>query len=105
MSKPWSRTILSLLAALVLLAALPALAAPAPPAVITGSAPTAACHADIASPFTTAVPAAAVPAAPEWLVGRTKFHGFCRCGCSTIPNCNTNADCGGGVCSSTISCC
>ena len=34
-----------------------------------------------------------------------RFHGFCRCGCSTIPDCNTSADCGGGVCSTAISCC
>ena len=34
-----------------------------------------------------------------------QFHGFCRCGCSTIPDCNTSADCGGGVCSKAISCC
>ena len=34
-----------------------------------------------------------------------RFHGYCRCGCSSVPNCNTSADCGGGACSATISCC
>ena len=34
-----------------------------------------------------------------------RFHGYCRCGCSTVPNCDTSADCGGGACSAAISCC
>lgn len=34
-----------------------------------------------------------------------KFRGFCQCSCSSIPNCNTSADCGGGTCSAFISCC
>lgn len=33
------------------------------------------------------------------------FHGFCRCSCSSIPNCNTSADCGGAPCTHSISCC
>lgn len=38
-------------------------------------------------------PARALPAgqAPSWGGGR--FHGFCPCGCSGIPDCNTSADC------------
>jgi hypothetical protein len=35
----------------------------------------------------------------------SKFRGFCQCSCSSIPNCNTSADCGGGTCSAFISCC
>jgi hypothetical protein len=34
-----------------------------------------------------------------------KFRGFCVCSCSSIPNCNTSADCGGSACTRTISCC
>lgn len=33
------------------------------------------------------------------------LRGFCRCGCSFTPDCNTSADCGGGVCSKAPSCC
>ena len=33
------------------------------------------------------------------------FRGYCRCGCSFIPDCNTSADCGGGICSKAPSCC
>src|SRR5215469_15281249 len=36
---------------------------------------------------------------------KTGFHGFCACSCSSIPNCNTSADCGGSACTRTISCC
>jgi hypothetical protein len=33
------------------------------------------------------------------------FRGYCRCGCSFTPDCNTSADCGGGICSKAPSCC
>lgn len=33
------------------------------------------------------------------------FHGYCRCSCSRIRNCNTSADCGGGACIGGITCC
>lgn len=33
------------------------------------------------------------------------YHGYCRCSCSRVPDCNTNADCGGARCLSGISCC
>lgn len=33
------------------------------------------------------------------------FHGYCKCSCSAVPNCNTSADCGGGACTNTKSCC
>jgi len=33
------------------------------------------------------------------------LRGFCRCGCSFVPDCNTSADCGGGFCSKAPSCC
>jgi hypothetical protein len=33
------------------------------------------------------------------------FHGHCKCSCSSIPDCNTSADCGGAPCLAAISCC
>src|SRR3954471_4788811 len=107
------RTLLSILA-LALFAALPAVAGEAPSGQATVTAPTAAlaappCQLDLASPFAGLAPAA--PAEPEWMtlsgVSSRKFHGFCRCGCSSRPDCNTDADCGGGIgsCSQFISCC
>ena len=57
----------------------------------------------IVAPLT---PAKALPAgqAPAWGGGR--FHGFCPCGCSGIPDCNTSADCfGGAQCMTAPSCC
>jgi hypothetical protein len=107
MSKLFTRTILFAGIAAVLLAALPAAAAPAPQAQ-----PAAACKLDVPAPFASPAPAVAAPALPEWLAGggisstlNHKFHGFCPCGCSSVPNCDTNADCGGGTCSQFISCC
>jgi len=108
------KTLLSILA-LALFAALPALAAPAPqPALAAPTAVTAnpGCQPALANPFAALAPeSSATPAAPAWMdissaISR-KFHGFCRCGCSTRPDCNTDADCGGGVgsCSQFISCC
>lgn len=35
-----------------------------------------------------------------------EFTGFCHCGCGAEPDCNTDADCGGGsTCDEFISCC
>jgi hypothetical protein len=39
---------------------------------------------------------------PEFLA---KFHGYCRCSCSLIKNCNTSADCGGSLCLGGVTCC
>ena len=33
------------------------------------------------------------------------FRGYCRCTCSSIPNCSTNADCGGSLCLKGPTCC
>jgi hypothetical protein len=33
------------------------------------------------------------------------YRGFCRCSCTLVPHCNTDADCGGGICSRAITCC
>jgi hypothetical protein len=110
------KTLLSILA-LALFAALPAVAGQAPSAQPAVAAPTAAlatpaCEINLASPFAGLAPAApTAPAEPEWMAlggaSSRKFHGFCRCGCSSNPDCNTDADCGGGVgsCSQFISCC
>jgi len=110
------KTLLSILA-LALFAALPALAAPAPAAQPALAAPTAvtanpACQPAVASPFAALAPAASTtPAEPAWMAfgdaSAHKIRGFCRCGCSTTPDCRTDADCGGAVgsCSQFISCC
>lgn len=117
MSKPLCQTILFPAIAAALLAALPAVAAPAsqaqPAQVAAVAAPASpSCTFDVASPFALTAPqAAATPTLPEWLsVGGQswghRFHGFCPCGCSNVPDCNTSADCfGGAPCRPTISCC
>jgi len=46
--------------------------------------------------------ALAVPE-PDFLAAG--FHGYCRCSCSFIKNCNTSADCGGGACIGGVTCC
>jgi hypothetical protein len=33
------------------------------------------------------------------------FRGHCWCSCSSIPDCNTSADCGGNPCLAGITCC
>jgi hypothetical protein len=33
------------------------------------------------------------------------FHGFCKCSCTFVPDCNTSADCGGSPCLAAITCC
>jgi hypothetical protein len=100
-----------LILAVALLCALPAFAAetqapaqPAPPAAPL-AAP--ACLAPALTGLLT--PAQPVESAdiPAWLdLGSEKrFHGYCHCGCSTIPDCNNDADCGGASCGRGISCC
>jgi len=45
-------------------------------------------------------------ASPLDVSSARKFHGFCPCGCSFIPDCNTSADCfGGATCQTAPSCC
>ncbi len=103
------RTILLAFALLALIAFAPASAAPAPAA--PGGYPP---SLDLLAPVTTATPvcAAAVPAAapaqapqPTFMTSATVYHGYCRCTCSKIPDCNTNADCSNGRCLGGISCC
>jgi hypothetical protein len=114
MSKPFARTTLFACIAVVLLAVLPAAAAPAQPAVAGPAVPavsplTPSCNLDAPATFVSPAPAVSTPALPEWLAidgnSSIKYHGYCPCGCSSIKNCNTNADCGGGTCSQFISCC
>lgn len=111
-----TRTTLLVLAALALLAALPAAAAPAPAHVAAAPAMPSCGQASL--PF--ALPAALAPAAsaatasahslPAWLAGpraagASDFQGFCHCGCSEEPDCNTDDDCSGGHCNEYRSCC
>ena len=35
----------------------------------------------------------------------TPYRRFCACGCSSIPDCNTDADCSNHRCLPAISCC
>jgi len=101
-------TTLAVLVTMACLAALPAMAAPAPPpaqpATTAGVAMTACApaHAFLGD-SATAKPEATAPA---WLAPAKRFHGFCPCGCSPVPDCNTSADCfGGAPCRTAISCC
>jgi hypothetical protein len=98
------RTILLTLA-LFVLAVAAAAAAPAPAAPQGACAPSL----DVLMPSAQAVckPAApsTAPAQPEFMQSTTVFHGFCRCSCTHIPDCNTSADCGGSACLKAITCC
>lgn len=113
MSKPCARTILFACIAAALLAVLPAAASPVPaqPAITSPAAAplTPACNLEAPATFASPAPAISTPALPEWLAidgsSSIKYHGYCPCGCSSVKNCNTNADCGGGTCSQFISCC
>jgi len=114
-----TRAIVISLAALALLSALPAFAgqAVAPTAAVPQAIAPAGCASGSFS-LALAAPGAVLPA---WLdvdrasvsldgptLGATprKFHGFCPCGCSFVPDCNTSADCfGGAPCFSAPSCC
>ena len=51
-----------------------------------------------------AVEAVETDAAPAGQA-RKPMRGYCRCTCSFIPNCSTNADCGGGLCLKGPTCC
>jgi hypothetical protein len=98
------RTIL--LAFALLLLATAAFAAPAPAAPQGGCAPSL----DLLAPATQAVckaqtPSATAPFQPEFMQSTTTYHGFCRCSCTHIPDCNTSADCGGSACLKAITCC
>ncbi|HET7177049.1 MAG TPA: hypothetical protein VFI63_00010 [Solirubrobacterales bacterium] len=54
----------------------------------------------------TSAPAVATPARFDPAGLANKFHGFCPCGCSFVPDCNTSADCfGGATCQTAPSCC
>lgn len=116
MSKLLSRAVLLAASTAVLLTALPAIAAPSsqvqPGQMAAVAAPAnRSCTFDVAGPFTVAAPRASAPTLPEFLSvggesGSRRFHGFCPCGCSPIPDCNTSADCfGGAPCRPAISCC
>ena len=96
--------------AAALLIALPAAAATNPAQPSAPSAPTACPQPaplfDFAAPqpnFTPAPPAwqnDPKPAAKPVL-----YRGYCACECSTIRDCNTDADCSNNHCSLAISCC
>lgn len=43
------------------------------------------------------------PVEPEFLA--PGFKRYCRCSCSSVPNCNTSADCGGSACLAGVTCC
>jgi hypothetical protein len=102
------QTMLALVVAAILVSALPALAAPAPANSHPAATPALATPSCAVAPAFLGDVAAARPAtttAPDWLDASHRFHGFCPCGCSPVPNCNTSADCGGAPCRPTISCC
>ncbi len=99
---------LALIAA-ALLSALPAAAAsnPAPPA-----APSACPHPappfDFTAPqpnFTPAPKAWQNDPTPATTPIATTYRGYCACECSTIRDCNTDADCSNHRCLRAISCC
>ena len=53
-----------------------------------------------------ALPDRVSPSVPKTtLLASKPFRGFCACSCSSVPNCNTSADCGGAACTHSISCC
>ncbi|MGH7486459.1 MAG: hypothetical protein ACREMY_12805 [bacterium] len=105
-----SRIVILTLAAVALLAVLPATAAPATSpvasvATVAGPCPQTVTLADIVSPE----PEGTL-ALPAWLdaptpASSTVFRGYCACECSTIRDCNTNADCSNHRCLKAISCC
>jgi hypothetical protein len=100
---------LALIAA-ALLCALPAAAASNPVQPAAPSAPTAcplpAPLFDLAAPQPNSTPAPPAwrnepsPAAPPIF-----YRGYCACECSTIKDCNKDADCSNNHCARTISCC
>jgi len=111
-----SRVLVFSLFALTLLAALPAFASEsaAPAAAPQIALPATGCTSALAR-FDSTTPGAGVPAwldlnsakaSPLPVSSARKFHGFCPCGCSFVPDCNTSADCfGGATCQTAPSCC
>jgi hypothetical protein len=102
-------TLLALLTTLALLSALPAMAAQAPakaqPATATATATPTCTAAPTPAFLSDIVPTQPATTASAWVAG-VKFHGFCPCGCSFVPDCNTSADCfGGATCRTAPSCC
>jgi hypothetical protein len=103
-----SRILVLTVATVALLSALPAAAAPAtPPVPLAATAcPQPLTMFDIVTPEPEST-----SALPVWLDNPTAastavvFHGYCACECSTIKDCNTNADCSNHRCSRAISCC
>ncbi|MFY9824913.1 MAG: hypothetical protein WAM82_26280 [Thermoanaerobaculia bacterium] len=99
-----SRVLVLALATVALLSALPASAAPQPAVPAATACPQPVTLFDIVAPE----PEAA-PALPAWLDDSTGvstvFRGYCACECSTIRDCNTNADCSNHRCLKAISCC
>jgi hypothetical protein len=84
------------------------------PAAVSPAPAPAACALSLApepamSRLTTAealLPASSLSNGVDTAWGGGRFHGFCPCGCSAIPDCNTSADCFGGAhCFRTPSCC
>jgi hypothetical protein len=115
MNATFQRTLLLAALAVVLLGAVPAFAGEAPATVPAAPAPAVAAPdcapaLPVLGNFTPAEPAANADT-PDWLSAHPlitlgkKFHGYCHCGCVPVPNCNTDADCGGATCGTTISCC
>jgi len=112
-SSPRPLFLMILLVALASLAsALPGHAAASPAATGTPSLATpTACDAGLA--LFAEIPQTSTPALSEALASdgglapfaAKPFHGYCRCSCSFIKNCNTSADCGGGACLGGITCC
>lgn len=104
-----SRKVALALAVLALLCAIPSFAGPAAPAA---PSPSPTCpHSAL---FELATPAPEASAAlPDWLEdvktgtseARHHFRGYCACECSTIKDCNVDADCSNNRCSAAISCC
>ena len=102
------------LAAVALLFALPAAAAPEPPLAVAPAPAASVVNAcALSSPlFDVAAPAPAeTPALPDWLTSAAAgpkpvpFRYYCACGCSRIPDCNTDADCSNNRCLKAITCC
>jgi hypothetical protein len=102
------RTLLLACLAVALFGAVPALASEAQTPAAAVAAPVTACDQALSS-LGNLTPAEPVESAapPAWLEVRShkKFHGYCHCGCVPVTNCNTDADCGGATCGTTISCC
>lgn len=112
MSSRLCRTILLSAALLALAATTPALSDPVPAAAPdpTLQAPSGcALSFELGTPNTEAsvckppVVQTPIDAQPEFMA--QGFHGYCRCTCSLIKNCNTSADCGGSPCLGGPTCC